>query len=117
MLKTRLRAVFDGRPVTEAELRKLFEEGRACSLILTGELEHIEQRLAELSRDPESSMTEIAATVRRAGELRPELDELHALLTELEGHARAYRGAWLADSTRASTTGVAPRRPHPSRHT
>jgi hypothetical protein len=37
-LKARLRAVLDRRPrpVTEAELRKLFEEGRVCTLILIG---------------------------------------------------------------------------------
>ncbi len=34
-VKERLRAVVDGRPVTEAELRKLFEEGQACALILS----------------------------------------------------------------------------------
>jgi hypothetical protein len=38
-VKERLRAVVDGRPVTEAELRKLFEEGQACALIVSGQLE------------------------------------------------------------------------------
>jgi hypothetical protein len=75
-LKSRLRAVLAGRSVTEAELRKLFEEGRACSLILSGELEHTEQRLADLSLDAASSMADLAAAVRRANELRPDLDEL-----------------------------------------
>jgi len=96
-LKARLRAVVAGRPVTESELRKLFEQGRACSLIMNGELEHSERRLAELSGDPASSFVEIAAAVRRASSRREELDELHALLAELTEHARAYRGAWVAD--------------------
>ena len=39
VLKERLRAVLDSRPVTEAQLRKLFEEGRACALILSGQLD------------------------------------------------------------------------------
>jgi uncharacterized coiled-coil DUF342 family protein len=95
-LKSRLRAVLAGRRVTEAELRKLFEEGRACVLILSGELEHTEQRLADLSLDAASSMTDIAAAVRRANELRPDLDELHDLLAELEGRAREFRASWLS---------------------
>jgi hypothetical protein len=95
-VKARVRAVLDGRAATEAELRKLFEDGRACSLILSGELEHTERRLGELSGDPASSLVEIAVAVRRANELRPDLEELHALLAELEERARACRGAWLA---------------------
>jgi hypothetical protein len=95
-LKSRLRAVLAGRRVTEAELRKLFEEGRACSLILSGELEHTEQRLTDLSLDAASSMADLAAAVRRANELRPDLDELHALLAELEGRAREFRVSWLS---------------------
>jgi len=43
-VKARVRAVLDGRAATEAELRKLFEDGRACSLILSGELEHTSTR-------------------------------------------------------------------------
>jgi hypothetical protein len=94
-LKARLRAVLDGGRVTEAELRKLFEEGRACSLILSGELEHSEQRLDHLSLDPASSMSELAAAVRRVDELRPDLDELHMLLADLERRAREFRASWL----------------------
>ena len=95
-LKARLRAVLDGQRVTEAELRRLFDEGRACTLILNGELEHIEDRLADLSLDPESSLTEFAAEVRRANELRPDLDELQALLGELERRAHELRVSWVA---------------------
>ena len=95
-LKARLRAVLARRCVTEAQLRKVFEEGRACVLILSGELEHTERRLADLSLDAASSMTDIAAAVRRANELRPDLDELHALLAELEGRAREFRASWLS---------------------
>jgi hypothetical protein len=38
-LKARLRAVLDGQPVTEAELRSMAEEGRACALILSAQLQ------------------------------------------------------------------------------
>ena len=95
-LKARLRAVLARRCVTEAQLRKVFEEGRACVLILSGELAHTERRLADLSLDSASSMTDIAAAVRRANELRPDLDELHALLADLEGRAREFRASWLS---------------------
>ena len=98
-MKARLRAVIAGRPVTESELRKLFEQGRACSLIVNGELEHTERRLAELSGDPAGSFVEIAAAFRRVTALHDDLHELHALLAELAEHAHAYRGAWVAETT------------------
>ena len=101
-VKARLRDVIAGRRVTEAELRKLFEEGRGCSLIVSGQLRRSEQRLTELSRDPASSFVEIASALRRVHGLRNDLDELHALLAELEEHARAYRGAWIADNRRST---------------
>ena len=94
-LKARLREVVEGQRVTAAELRKLFEEGRACSLILSGELERTEQRLADLSLDEASSLADLAAAIRRANELHPELDELHTLLAQLEGRARKFRASWL----------------------
>ncbi len=95
-LKARLRAVLDRRPVTESELRKLAEEGTACALILDARLKRSERRLAELSSDPASSLAEIAAEVRTANELRPDLDELHALLAALAALAREFRASWLA---------------------
>jgi uncharacterized coiled-coil DUF342 family protein len=95
-LKERLRAVSGDRTVTEVTLRKLTEEGRACALILDARLARYERRLAELSRDADSSLAEIAATMRDLNELRPDLEELHALLDELDVHARALRSAWLA---------------------
>jgi hypothetical protein len=78
-LKVRLRAALDRRVVTEAGLRKLDEEGKACALTLNARLERSERRLAELSSDPESSLAEIAAEVRAANEL-----------------ARESRASWLA---------------------
>ena len=58
-LKERLRAVVRDEPVTEAELRKLAEEGRACELILGGQLQHAEERVAALSSDPSSRSTSV----------------------------------------------------------
>ncbi|HWL33671.1 MAG TPA: hypothetical protein VNP89_08700 [Gaiellaceae bacterium] len=82
--------------MTEGELRKLAEEGRACELILGGQLQRSEQRLEALASDPASSLVEIADALRDVNELRPDLDELEALLGELEGRARRFRARWAA---------------------
>jgi hypothetical protein len=95
-LKERLRAVLADRRVTEADLRKLAEEGRACALILGAQLAKREQALVALSADPASSLSEIAAALREVNRLRPDLDELEELLEELEGRAREVRLAWVS---------------------
>ena len=81
--------------MTEAELRKLAEEGRACELILSGQLQRSEQRLEALSSDPASSLVEIAAALREVNELRPDLDELEDLLGDLQARAREFRARWV----------------------
>jgi chromosome segregation ATPase len=95
-LKERLRAVIADHTVTEATLRKVTEQGRACALILDARLERLERGLAELSTDAESSLADIAAAMRAVSELRPDLEELHALLDDLDAHARELRASWLA---------------------
>jgi len=98
-LKQRLRAVLSqvgAERVTEAELRRLAEEGRACSLILSGQLAKREQALATLSADPASSLAEIAAALRDVNQLRPDLAELNALLGDLQRRAREFRLAWVS---------------------
>ena len=82
--------------MTEAELRKLAEEGRACELILGGQLQRSEQRLETLSSDPTSSLAEIAEALREVNELRPDLDELESLLGDLQARAREFRARWAA---------------------
>ena len=82
--------------MTEAELRKLSDEGRACSLIVGAELKRSETRLAELDSDPASPLAEIAATFRAVNGLRADLDELHVLLGQLQERARAARSGWLS---------------------
>ena len=94
-LKERLRGVLDEQPVTEADLRRLSEEGRACALILESLLERDEKRLVELGSDPASSLADAAAALRDAKEIRPDLDELQTLLSELQAHARKFRASWL----------------------
>lgn len=104
VLKERLRAALASqRPATEAELRKLTEEGRACSLILGAELQRVEARLSELDSDPASALAEIGPTFREVSELRRDLGELHSLLAELEEQVRASRAAWLSASARSAS--------------
>ena len=79
-------------------MRKLSEEGRACTLILGAQLARSERRLAKVTADASSPLAEIAAAFREVNELRPDLEELEALLGELEGRAREFRASWLSMS-------------------
>jgi hypothetical protein len=103
-LKERLRRVLDDpqRPVTEAELRKLSEEGRACTLILGAELERLERRLAAFDGDPASSLGAIATAFQRVHDFRLHLEELDGLLSALEGRAREARTSWLLGESATS---------------
>ena len=103
-LKSRLRAALESeRPVAESELRRLTEEGRACSLMLGTALDRGEKRLRELDADPGSPIVEIAATFRDVSALRRDLGELDVLLLELQENARAARAAWLTSSARSAS--------------
>jgi hypothetical protein len=79
------------RPLTESELRSLLEEGRACMLILSAELDRLERRLAELDDDPHASFGAIAEAFRRVNDFRAHVQELDGLLTALETRAREVR--------------------------
>jgi hypothetical protein len=96
-LRARLRAVLEEpeRPVTEAELRKLSEDGHAYTLILGAELGRLEARLAELDDDPGTSLGAIGGAFRRVHHFRTHLDELEQLLSALDGRAREMRTSWL----------------------
>ena len=100
-LKERLRAVPGDRRVTEADLRRLAEEGRACALILRAQLAKREQALVALSADPASSLSDIADALREVNQLRPDLAELEALLDDLEERARQVRLAWVSAASGA----------------
>ena len=104
VLKERIRGVLENpeRPVTEAELRKLSEEGRACTLILGAELERLEERLAQLDADPASPLGAIAPAYRRVHDFRAHLEELDGLLSALEDRARHVRTSWLLKPTRST---------------
>jgi hypothetical protein len=98
-LREQLREVLadPDRPLTEAELRKLADEGRACTLILGAELERLEQRLGELDGDASTSLGAIAEAFRRAHDFRAHVDELNELLSALDDRAHEVRAAWLAN--------------------
>jgi hypothetical protein len=95
-LRVRLRDVLEEprRPVTEADLRKLSEEGRACRLILGAELERLEGRLGKLDADPASSLGAIADAFRRVHDLRAHVGALDELLSALDDRAREVRTGW-----------------------
>jgi hypothetical protein len=94
-LKERLREVLERHPVTEAELRKVLDEGRVCALLVRGRLERGEQRLSELVADPETPLAELAGALRVVNDLRPRLTELESTLAELRERAPEYRRSWL----------------------
>jgi hypothetical protein len=101
-LKERIRTVLGDpqRLVTEAELRKLADAGRAYSMILGAELERLEHRLAEVDTAPDSPLGAFAATYRRVHDFREHVAELDGLLSELDDRARAMRTSWLLGSSR-----------------
>ena len=96
VLRERLHDVLQAppRPLTESELRSLVEEGRACMLILSGELDRLERRLAQLDGDPDTSFSALTDAFRRVNEFRAHVEELRALLTALETRAREVRASW-----------------------
>jgi hypothetical protein len=101
-LKQRIRVVLEDpqRLVTEAELRKLSEEGRALTLILGAELERLEHRLGELDADPVSPLSAVAGAFRRVHEFREHVGELNGLLSALDDRARQVRTSRVLGSPR-----------------
>jgi hypothetical protein len=82
------------RPVTEAELRKLADEGRACRLLLGAELERLERRLGKADGDPHSSLGEIAEAYRGVHDFRVHVEELDGLMAALDDRAREAHSSW-----------------------
>jgi hypothetical protein len=99
-LRERLRRVLDDpdRRVTEAEFRKLAEEGHAYARLLRAELERLERQLAERDSDPASSLGAVANAFRRVHEFRAHLEELETLLAALDHRAREARASWVLRS-------------------
>jgi hypothetical protein len=99
----RLREVRDHRPATEAELRALTEQAEAWARTVNGQIQSSERRLRRLNNNPASSLTQIAGELRRVEKLRPQLNEVRSLLSDLEHRARELRTEWLlSQATSAS---------------
>jgi phage shock protein A len=110
----RLREVLDRRPATETELRTLKEQAEGWQRAVSGQLEASERRLLRLNANPASSLAQIASELRRVEKLRPQLDQVRSLLTDLERRARELRTEWLlsqATLAKASTRRPDGRRP------
>jgi hypothetical protein len=95
-LKARLREVLEQRPVTEAELRSLLDEGRVCAQLVRGRLERGEERLSELVADPGTPLADLADALRTVNDLRPRLSELESMLAEVRERAPELRRSMLA---------------------
>ena len=94
-LMLRLRRIVAGDRVTEAELRTVAEQADGLARSLTAQLDASELRLAELADDPDSSIAEAAAELRRVERLRPDVVQVRNLLRALERRAREHRTEWL----------------------
>lgn len=109
VLIKRLREVLADRPATEAELRMLNEQAEAWARTVNGQIESSERRIRRLNENPSSSLAQIASELRRVEQLRPQLNEVRALLAGLEQRARQVRTAWLL-SQATSRRSAGPRR-------
>ena len=101
-LTARLREVLNNEPATEAELRTLGEQADAWARALEAQIQGSERKLDELAGASETSLTEIAAELRRVESLRPALEEMRSLLADLETRARELRTAWLLHQAESS---------------
>ncbi len=94
-LTARLREVLARETLTETELRELSEQADGWARTLQAQIHAGERRLARLTADPESRITQIAEELRRVETLRPELEHVREILDELDTRARELRTAWL----------------------
>ena len=91
----RLRETLADGPTTEAELRTLSEQAEAWARTVGGQIESSERRLQRLNQNPASSLSQLAAELRRVEQLRPQLHEVRTLMADLEARARQVRTEWL----------------------
>jgi hypothetical protein len=94
-LLQRLRDALVDERVTEAELRTLTEQADALVRMLDAQVAGSERRIEELSADPDSSLTNVAAELHRIATLRPKLTEARSLQIQVDERARELRTAWL----------------------
>jgi chromosome segregation ATPase len=103
-------------PATESELRTLAEQAEAWALTVSGQIQSSERRIRRLTSNPASSLAQIAAELRRVENLRPQLNEVRSLLTDLEKRARELRTEWLlSQATSAKAPSITRRSSDPQR--
>ncbi len=95
VLLRRVREVVRGRATTEAELRKLRDRAGALARLLEVQIQGSERRIHESNRDPSAPLAVFASEIRRAADLRPQLEQLLSLIAQLDSKARELRAAWL----------------------
>ena len=74
--------------------------------LVRGQLDRSEERLVELSADPETSLSELASVLRETQGLRPQLDELDSILAALQDRAREARRSWVSYASSPRTSSI-----------
>lgn len=100
-LTERLRGILASDRLTESDLRGMRRQALRWIHALDNHVGTRERRLARLTADPEGSVSDIAQELRRIETNRARLDEMRALLAELELRTRELRTAWV-EATRRS---------------
>jgi hypothetical protein len=100
----RLRDVRDHRPATETELRMLAEQADAWARTVNAQIQTSERRIRRLTANPASSLAQIADELRRVEKLRPQLNEVRSLLSDLENRSRELRTEWLLSQATSAKT-------------
>jgi hypothetical protein len=91
-----LRAVVQGAPTTESELRRLSGEADGWRRALQAQIDGSERRLRLLADEPAPRLGEVTAELRRLDRLRPQQHEVDRLLADPGQRARELRASWIA---------------------
>ena len=90
-MRRRLAEVVAGESATEAELRRLAEQGQVLIAGLEAAAEEGEARLNVLASEPHTPVAELASELRQVEALRAELEGLRPVLSALEQRAQKLR--------------------------
>ena len=99
-LTERLRGILASDRLTESDLRGMRRQALRWIHALDNHVGTRERRLARLTAE-QGSVTDIARELRSIEQNRARLDEMRALLAELELRSRELRTAWVEATRRA----------------